>query len=170
MKQLFTFLLAASLCLCGCSQFSGNNAELKTKAAGEYVSGDQIFLSPFTPQDRPTFENNKNYLLLNFDKNGGQATVTAYFPEEDEVFLNESFECGISDVPRQNPWLINDQVSIKRTKLDDFSSQYVITVHPNQLGFDYDYFISLFDGTKVRNEKGTPLISKAGITIHQTVD
>lgn len=170
MKHLFTFLLAAILCLCGCSQVNEDNDDVKTKAKGEYVSGDQIFLSPFTPQDRPTFENNKNYLLLNFDKNGGQATVIAYFPEEDEVKLNEIHEWGISDVPRQNPWLIYDQVIIKRTKLDDFSSEYVITVNPNRLGFDYKYTISLFDGTKVRNEKGTPLISKAAIVIQQTID
>jgi hypothetical protein len=169
MKQFLTFFVVATLCLCSCAQL--DKGDPKTKA---YVSGDQIFLSPFTPQDRPTFENHKNYLLLNFDKNGGQATVIAYFPEEDGVFLNEFFEVffewGIIDVPRQNPYLIDDQVSIKRTKLDDFSSEYVITVNPNRLGFDYDYFISLYDGTKVRNEKGTPLASKAVITLHQTVN
>lgn len=163
MKQFLTFFVVATLCLCSCAQLDKANPN-------GYVSGDQIFLSPFTPQDRPTFENHKNYLLLNFDKNGGQATVIAYFPEEDGVFLNEFFRWGISDVPRQNPWLIDDQVSIKRTKLDDFSSEYVITVYPNRLGFDYDYFISLYDGTKVRNEKGTPLLSKAEITLHQTVN
>lgn len=169
MKQLFTFLLATSLCLYGCSQ-SDADGDPTTKAVGEYVSGTQIFLSPFTPDNRPTFENNKDQLILNFDKNGGQTTVTAYFPEEDEVKLNEDYTIGHGDIPQDKISVIGSQVQVKKAKLDDFRSEYVITVNQNNIGTDYDIYIDLRDASKIRNKKGDPLVSKARITIHQTVD
>lgn len=169
MKHLTTLLLLAILCLSGCSQVKEDNGDVKTKAKGEYVSGRQIFLSPFTFNEIPGREDMKNHLLLNFDKKGGQAKVIAYFPEEDEVSLNDEWGIGTSDVLR-DPLIKDERIIIQRTKLDDFRSEYLITVHENHYGISYDTYIDIKDASKVRDDKGTPLISGARITIRQAVN
>ncbi|MBQ1707890.1 MAG: hypothetical protein II026_02345 [Bacteroidales bacterium] len=55
---------------------------------------------------------------MNFDKKGGQAKVIAYFPEEDEVSLNDEWEIGTSDVLR-DPLIKDERIKIQRAKLDE---------------------------------------------------
>ena len=178
MKHSLIFLLAACLCLCNCSQFNreNNEGDPTTKSSWELLHPGEILLSPYTPyilydNDGNVKASFQNSVVLEFDKNGGQAKVIAYYPAEDMVTLNEEYKTGAynGEIPRDKVGLIDSQVSVTRTKLDDFRSEYALTVHPNRLEVDYEYYIQLYDFSHKRND-GSPFPSKAVITVRQTAN
>ena len=177
MKHSLIFLLAACLCLCSCSQFNRENeGDLSTKASWELLHPGEILLSPYTPliyydNDGNVKASFQNSVVLDFDKNGGQAKVIAYYPSDELVTLNEEYTKGAynGEIPRDKVGLVESQVSVTRTKLDDIRSEYALTVHPNRLEVDYEYYIQLYDFSHKRND-GSPVASKAVITVRQTAN
>ncbi|MBR5101433.1 MAG: hypothetical protein IKX34_09075 [Bacteroidales bacterium] len=177
-RSLILILMAACLCLCNCSQFNHEKeGDLSTKSSWELLHPGEILLSPYTPvmgydnEGKEIDLGFQNSVILNFDKNGGQTKVIAYYPSDELVTLNEEYKKGAyrGEIPSDKVSLIESQVSVIRTKLDDFRSEYALTVHTNRVGVDYEYLIDLIDFSHKRKD-GSPYPSKAVITVHQTAE
>ena len=153
MKRLVFLMMGCLLAVCGCNQIDDSFETMG--------SNGRILLSPSTPLIRDGVVLEQEWSVVNFNKEGGEATVIAYFPEEEGVPLNDRYITMLSD------WDIpSGQLEISREKMSDFKTAYHLKMAPNILGKAYSIVITLTDTTR-KNSSGLTIESKATIVVNQ---
>ena len=202
MKRTLTFLLAAALCLSGCSEMDGafsflnfNRSDsgeetvlytVDTTMTSAMLGGSmgQIKLSPYTviPWGGESTKSFQNYSHNLIGKDGGVLTITAYYPEEEAIPLNDyytimgvlsdSYDYGRLEYSTEEFGKAVKQIEaikINQRKIDSFSTEYEIIVPANQVGKEYGTVIKIYDSSQ-KKEDGTPLMCEATITINQAAE
>lgn len=153
MKRLFVLLSCCLFTLCGCNHLDDMDATT--------AFGAQIMLSPETPLVRDGIQQEYSMSIVNVDKEGGEATVFAYYPEEGGVPLNDKYMVMMSD------WDIpSGQVVVNREKINDFKTAYHLKIEPNVLGKLYSIVITITDYSR-KDSYGRAIESKATIVVNQ---
>lgn len=162
MKRFVLFLLLGFI-ISGCHE---REDALEIQILGGPVG--KIILTANTPFSKVEgrFYDAFNYYFIEVDSSGQDFVVTASFPAEEGVTLNDSFitAWSHSSIP-------DNQVVILHKKENAYQSSYSISVAPNKTGIEYDCFIMLFDNSRLASDgSGKHIPSQATLVIRQKAE
>ena len=161
MKHLY-FLFSVCFILGGCHFIEGERIEQLGGPQGRIMlTSDR----PFADSSGPAGEmyDRLHYYFMDVPGSGAAFTVTASFPAEENIPLNDYYSIAWSDSS-----IPESQVTVEREKINSFQSSYSISVKPNTIGIPYEIYIKLMDETRTDNS-GQHYESNATLVIRQGV-
>ena len=161
MKQLI-FLFFICLVLSGCHLIEGEKIEQLDGPQGRIIlTSDR----PFTDLSGPAGEmyDRLHYYFMDVPGSGAEFMVTASFPAEENIPLNDYYNIAWSDSS-----IPGSQLTLERIKINLYQSSYSITVKPNTIGIPYEIYIKLIDETRT-DKTGQHYESNATLVIRQGV-
>ncbi len=162
---LFSCVFAASLLLSACG--AADQDDWDSVKGGDAV----INLFPRTPDIRNGVEQTWHELsVIEFGKEGGTATVKAYYPAEEKIALNDYYSEAWAST-----WGDNDFIppfglyQVTRKKIDQYSTEYTIVAGPNTTPYSLQYIIIIYDDSRI-SPSGKVITSTAHIVVNQAAE